>query len=93
MGQAAEAFKKMLPQLLGWALTGFGVSYIFFGIYNDFNWGQPWACPFAAWYPPDMNPLECLTEYTFLVELPLGAVMLAIGIVLLLVDKMYLSKK
>jgi hypothetical protein len=93
LGQAAEAFKKMLPQLVGWALLGFGAAYTFFGVYNDLNWGQPWACPGAPWLPPDITPLECLTEFTFLVELPLGLGMLAVGIVILLIDKMYLSKE
>jgi hypothetical protein len=90
LGQAAEAFKKMLPQLIGWALLGFGASYIGFGIFNDLNWGAPWACPgpfFTA-----TNALECITEYTMLVEIPQGAVMLVLGIVVLLVDKMVLNK-
>jgi hypothetical protein len=91
LGQASDAFKKIIPQLLGWGLLATGLSYIGFGIYNDLNWGAPWACP-GPFFPPEYTPLDCITEGTILVEIPIGAVLLVIGIVLLLIDRMYIKE-
>ena len=96
MGQAADAFKEIIPQVLGWGLLAVGLSFIGFGIYNDLNWGLPgvtpiWACP-GIFYEAT-NALECLTDYTLLVEIPWGVGLLVVGIIILIIDKMYLSKE
>jgi hypothetical protein len=82
---------KGLVSVLAWALIAFGISYTGFGIFNDLNWGAPWACP-GPFYTAT-NVLECLTATTYLVEIPLGLGILAAGIILLLVDKMVIQKK
>jgi hypothetical protein len=83
---------KGLVGVLAWALIAFGVSYVGFGIFNDLNWGAPWACP-GPFFPSDYTVLDCIGPNTILVEIPLGLGILAAGIILLLVDKMVLQKK
>ncbi|MHA1713203.1 MAG: hypothetical protein ACTSW4_04055 [Candidatus Ranarchaeia archaeon] len=90
MGEAKSVLLKGLPSAIAWAFIGFGISYIGFGIWNDLNWGAPWACPGP--YFTATNPLECITSYTMTVEMPIGIVLLVIGIILFIVDKKYVQK-
>lgn len=82
---------KGIPSILSWAFIGFGISYVFWGFWNDLNVGAPWQCPGP--YYTATTFIECFTETTWLVEVPIGLAFLAIGIVLYLVDKMYVQKK
>lgn len=94
MGEQNNPWKNVMKGLVGvisWALIAFGISYIGMGIFNDLNWGAPWACP-GPFYTAT-NVLECLTATTYLVEIPLGLGILAAGIILLLLDKMVIQKK
>ena len=94
MGEKPNPWMNVMKGLVGvlaWALIAFGISYIGFGIFNDLNWGAPWACPGP--YYTATNVLECIGANTILVELPIGAGILIAGIILLLVDKMVIQKK
>jgi hypothetical protein len=65
----------------------FGIVTIVMGIWNDLNWGAPWACPgpfFTA-----TNVLECLTEGTLTTEIPLGIFYIGCGFVVWLAKKTY----
>jgi hypothetical protein len=84
---------KGLVSVLAWALIAFGISYIGFGIFNDLNWGAPWACP-GPFFPAEWTAIDCIlsSANTLTVEIPIGGAILGAGIVLLLVDKMVLQK-
>ena len=91
MGEQNNPWKNVLMGLVGvsaWGLIAFGISYIGFGIVNDINPGTPWMCP-GGLYTTATTVFECISESTILVEIPWGLGILAFGIILLLVDKMY----
>ena len=81
---------REIPGISAWVLMGFGISYLSFGIWNDLNWGAPWACP-GPFYTAT-NALECITEGTLLVEIPIGAALIIIGLIVYFVDRMYIKK-
>jgi hypothetical protein len=85
---------KGLLGVVAWGLIAFGISYIGFGIFNDLNWGAPWACP-GPFFPTGWTPIDCIlaSSNTLAVEIPLGAGILVAGVILLLVDKMVIQKK
>jgi hypothetical protein len=87
---------KGLVGVLAWALIAFGISYIGFGMFNDLNWGAPWACP-GPFFPAEWTPIDCILSSSNTLAFPLGEVflgtyILVAGIVLLLVDKMVIQK-